>query len=81
MEHDRFSKDLSEALLKIKKFESQYGVKVVSVDEPLDVDPAIQRYSLVVHSAICHRKYRTFKYLCKNHQRDKKGASGRTVCE
>ena len=39
MEHDRFSRDLSEALLKIKKFESQYGVKVVSVDEPLDIDP------------------------------------------
>lgn len=39
MEHDRFSRDLSEALLKIKKFESRYGVKVVSVGEPLDIDP------------------------------------------
>lgn len=38
MEHDRFSRDLSEALSKIKKFESIYGIKVVSVDEPLDID-------------------------------------------
>lgn len=38
MEHDRFSRDLSEALSKINKLERDYGIKVVSVDEPLDID-------------------------------------------
>jgi len=40
MEHDRFSRDLSEALSKINKLERDYGIKVVSVDEPLDIDPS-----------------------------------------
>jgi len=38
MEHDRFSRDLSEALSKINKLEREYGIKVVAVDEPLDID-------------------------------------------
>lgn len=38
MEHDRFSRDLSEALSKINKLERAYGIKVLSVDEPLDID-------------------------------------------
>ncbi|SDH26699.1 recombinase family protein [Chitinophaga filiformis] len=38
MEHDRFSRDLSKALLKINTLKNKYGIKVVSVDEPLDID-------------------------------------------
>lgn len=38
MDHDRFSRDLSEALLKIKQFERSYRIKVLSIDEPLDLD-------------------------------------------
>ncbi|WP_126248001.1 recombinase family protein [Chitinophaga rhizosphaerae] len=39
MDHDRFSRDLSEALSKICTLEKLYGIKVVSVDEPIDIDP------------------------------------------
>lgn len=38
MDHDRFSRDLSEALLKIKELERKYRIKVLSIDEPLDLD-------------------------------------------
>ncbi|MBX2944106.1 MAG: recombinase family protein [Cyclobacteriaceae bacterium] len=38
MEHDRFSRDLSEALQKIKEFEKRHRIKVLSEDEPLDLD-------------------------------------------
>lgn len=38
MDHDRFSRDLAEALLKIRQFERKFRLKVLSVDEPLDLD-------------------------------------------
>ena len=38
MDHDRFSRDLAEALLKIKQFEKKFHIKVLSIDEPLDLD-------------------------------------------
>jgi site-specific DNA recombinase len=38
LDHDRFSRDLKEALLKINILEDKYGLQVRSVDEPLDLD-------------------------------------------
>lgn len=56
MAHDRFSRDLPEALLKIRTLENQFGLKVLSVDEPLDLDTKDPN---VLAS-------RTFKYLNAN---------------
>ncbi|MFD2890011.1 recombinase family protein [Chitinophaga cymbidii] len=44
MDHDRFSRDLSQALSKINELRRKYGVDVLSVDEPIDLntsDPQI----------------------------------------
>jgi DNA invertase Pin-like site-specific DNA recombinase len=56
MEHDRFSRDISEALSKINKLENNYGLKVLSVDEPLDLNTADPAVFLI----------RAFKYLTAN---------------
>lgn len=56
MDHDRFSRDLSEALLKIKEFERKHGIKVLSIDEPLDLDTSDPDVFLG----------RAFKYLMAN---------------
>ena len=39
MDHDRFSRDLSEALAKIKELEVKYGIKVLATNEDVDLDP------------------------------------------
>lgn len=44
MDHDRFSRDLSQALAKINELKRKYRVDVLSVDEPIDLntsDPQI----------------------------------------
>lgn len=44
MDHDRFSRDLSQALSKINELKRKYRVDVLSVDEPIDLntsDPQI----------------------------------------
>jgi len=38
MDHDRFSRNLPEALMKIAELEKKYGVKVLSTSERLDLD-------------------------------------------
>jgi len=39
MDHDRFSRDLSEALSKIKELEKKYAIKVLATNEDIDLDP------------------------------------------
>ena len=56
MEHDRFSRDLSEALSKISSLETKHGLKLVSIDEPLDIDPSDPSSFIS----------RTFKYATAN---------------
>ncbi len=58
MAHDRFSRDISEALGKIKSFEQKYRLKVLSIDEPLDLDP--DDPDVFIH--------RAFKYLMANQE-------------
>lgn len=58
MAHDRFSRDLSEALLKIKELEKKFGIKVLSIDEPVDLDTADPDVFL----------NRAFKYLMANQE-------------
>lgn len=38
LDHDRFSRNLPEALMKIGELESKYGVKVLSTNERIDLD-------------------------------------------
>lgn len=38
MDHDRFSRNLSEALTKINELEDRFGIKVLATNEPLDLD-------------------------------------------
>ncbi len=38
LDHDRFSRNLPEALMKIAEFERKYDVKVISTNEPINVD-------------------------------------------
>lgn len=56
--HDRFSRDLSEALAKIKVLENKFGIKVLAVDEPLDLD--IEDPDVFLQ--------RAFKYLMANQE-------------
>lgn len=56
--HDRFSRDLSEALAKIKSLEKKFGIKVLAVDEPLDLD--IEDPDVFLQ--------RAFKYLMANQE-------------
>ncbi|HEY4198856.1 MAG TPA: recombinase family protein, partial [Mucilaginibacter sp.] len=39
MDHDRFSRNLSEALSKITELEVKFGIKVIATNEPIDIDP------------------------------------------
>ncbi|MHB8206441.1 recombinase family protein [Mucilaginibacter sp.] len=39
MDHDRFSRNLSEALSKITELEVRFGIKVIATNEPVDIDP------------------------------------------
>lgn len=38
LDHDRFSRNLPEALMKIVELERKYGVKVISTNEPINLD-------------------------------------------
>jgi DNA invertase Pin-like site-specific DNA recombinase len=38
MDHDRFSRNLSEALAKITELEDRFNIKVLSTNEPIDID-------------------------------------------
>jgi site-specific DNA recombinase len=58
MAHDRFSRDLSEALRKIRELERKYRIKVLAVDEPLDIDPEDPDVFM----------QRAFKYLMANQE-------------
>lgn len=58
MAHDRFSRDISEALSKIKEFERKYGITVLSVDEPITLDPDDPEVFIL----------RAFKYLMANQE-------------
>jgi len=58
MDHDRFSRDLSEALAKIKELEKKYLIKVLATDEDLDIDPADPNIFM----------QRAFRYLLANQE-------------
>lgn len=58
MYHDRFSRDLAEALLKIRELERKYKLKVLAVDEPPDLDTTDPDVFL----------QRAFKYLMANQE-------------
>ena len=57
-DHDRFSRNLPEALQKIESLEKKYGLKVIAVTEPLDIDTADPSVFLL----------RAFKYLIANQE-------------
>ncbi|HVM86858.1 MAG TPA: recombinase family protein [Puia sp.] len=57
-DHDRFSRNISEALAKISSLEKKFGVKVIAIDEPLNIDTADPSIFL----------NRAFKYLMANHE-------------
>lgn len=57
-DHDRFSRNLSEALAKIEHLERKHGVKVVAIDEPINIDTSDPGIFLG----------RAFKYVMANHE-------------
>jgi site-specific DNA recombinase len=57
-DHDRFSRNISEALEKITSLEKKFGVKVIAVDEPITIDTTDPNIFLS----------RAFKYLMANHE-------------
>jgi len=58
LDHDRFSRNLSEALQKIEQLETKYGLKVIATSEPLDIDTSDPSVFLL----------RAFKYLIANQE-------------
>jgi len=58
LDHDRFSRSLPEALSKIDQLQKKFGVKVLSVAEPLSLDTSDPNVFL----------NRAFKYLLANHE-------------
>jgi site-specific DNA recombinase len=58
MDHDRFSRNLSEALTKIADLENKYGIKVVATHEPVDIDPSDPNVFM----------QRAFRYLIANEE-------------
>lgn len=58
MDHDRFSRNLSEALTKIDSLERKYGIKVLATNEPLDLDTSDPTVFM----------QRAFKYLVANEE-------------
>ncbi|HTE00847.1 MAG TPA: recombinase family protein [Mucilaginibacter sp.] len=58
MDHDRFSRNLSEALTKITELENKYGIKVIATNEPLDIDPSDPNVFM----------QRAFRYLIANEE-------------
>jgi site-specific DNA recombinase len=57
-DHDRFSRNLPEALQKIESLEKRYGLKVIATSEPLDIDTQDPSVFLL----------RAFKYLIANQE-------------
>ena len=58
LDHDRFSRNLPEALQKIEQLEKTHGIKVVATSEPLDIDTSDPSVFLL----------RAFKYLIANQE-------------
>lgn len=58
LDHDRFSRNLPEALQKIEQLEKKYGLKVIATSEPLDIDTSDPSVFLL----------RAFKYLIANQE-------------
>jgi len=58
MDHDRFSRNLSEALAKIGELEIRYGIKVLATHEPVDLDPSDPNVFM----------QRAFRYLLANEE-------------
>lgn len=58
MDHDRFSRNLSEALSKIDTLERKYGIKVIATNEALDIDTQDPNVFM----------QRAFKYLMANQE-------------
>src|SRR6202012_157046 len=56
MDHDRFSRNLPEALTKIAMLEKKHGMKVLATSEPLDIDTSDPTVFIE----------RSFKYLLAN---------------
>lgn len=56
MDHDRFSRNLPEALLKITHLEKKFGITVLATNEPIDLDTSDPSIFL----------QRAFKYLMAN---------------
>ncbi|GAA4131987.1 hypothetical protein GCM10022216_02630 [Sphingobacterium kyonggiense] len=57
-DHDRFSRNLAEALQKIDQLERTFGLTVLAVNEPLDIDTSDPAVFI----------QRAFKYLMANHE-------------
>ncbi len=57
-DHDRFSRNLPEALQKIEFLEKKHGLKVIATSEPLDIDTSDPSVFLL----------RAFKYLIANQE-------------
>lgn len=58
LDHDRFSRNLPEALLKIDQLEKKFGLKVIATNESLDIDPNDPAVFI----------QRAFKYLVANQE-------------
>ncbi|MDB5124810.1 MAG: site-specific recombinase, invertase Pin [Mucilaginibacter sp.] len=58
MDHDRFSRNLSEALSKITELEIKHGIKVLATHEPVDIDPSDPNVFM----------QRAFRYLLANEE-------------
>jgi site-specific DNA recombinase len=58
MDHDRFSRNLSEALSKITELEIKHGIKVLATHEPVDIDPSDPNVFME----------RAFRYLLANEE-------------
>ncbi len=58
LDHDRFSRNLPEALMKIEQLEKKHGLKVVATNESLDIDTSDPNVFMM----------RAFKYLIANQE-------------
>ncbi|WP_341834850.1 recombinase family protein [Chitinophaga pollutisoli] len=58
MDHDRFSRNLPEALNKISHLEMKFGIKVLATNEPIDLDPSDPNVFMT----------RAFKYMMANNE-------------
>lgn len=63
LDHDRFSRNLPEALMKIVELERKYGVKVVSTNEPINLDTSDSDVFMkrAFEYLIAHRELLTIK--------------------